>query len=116
MRAWQSHQEDSDARVLVQNWHNQDAIGGIPGPPAMGMVLGNGEIDHPRVLLGPGPKLLDLAARQRAACVQDAAIRAEQQYHLLRGLVETESRGRLASQQCLPVGIRETLAILVQLR
>ena len=116
MWAWQSHQERSDARVLVQHRCNQDAIGRIPGPPAMGVVLGSGEIDHLRVLLGHGPQLLDLAARQRAARVQDASIGTQQQHHLLRGLVETKSSERLATWQGLPVGLRELLAILVQLR
>ena len=70
IRALQSHQEGSDARVLVEHRRNQDAIGGIPGPPtppAMRVVLGNGEIDQFRVLLGPGLQLLDLAAYERTA-------------------------------------------------
>ena len=112
MWAWQSHQERSDARVLVQHRCNQDAIGRIPGPPAMGVVLGSGEIDHLRVLLGPDPQLLDLAARQRAARVQDASIGTQQQHHLLRGLVKTKSSEPLAIRQGLPVGLRELLARL----
>ena len=70
IRALQSHQQGSDARVLVQHRRNQDAVCGIPGPPAppvMGVVLGNGEIDQFRVLLSSGLQLLDLAARQRTA-------------------------------------------------
>src|SRR5437868_7624249 len=101
MRAWQSYQEGSDARVLVQHRHHQYAIGGIPGPPAMGVVLRNSEIDHPCVLLGPRLELLDQAACQRTTRVQDASTGTQQQYHLLRRLVEMECRGCLAIQHGL---------------
>src|SRR6266566_7697502 len=101
IRALQSHQQGSDARVLVQHRCNQDAIGAIhspPAPPVMGVILGNGEINHLRVLFSPGLELLDQAARQRAPRVQDASIWTQQQHHLLGGLVEMKSRGRLAIQ------------------
>ncbi len=85
---WQSHQESRDARILIQDRRNQDAIGGIVGPPAMGVALGNTEIEQPQVLFRPGLELLDQAARQRTARIQDASVRSQQQQHLLRGLVE----------------------------
>ncbi len=44
----------------------------------MGGVLGNGEIDHARALPSLALQLLDQAARQRTAHVQDTAIGIEQ--------------------------------------
>src|SRR6266849_4413344 len=103
MREWQPHQEVGDTRILVQHRRNQDAIGIISSPPAMGVTLRNGEVDDLRVLLGPGLELLDYASYQGTTRVKDASIGAEQKHHLLRGRVELERCERLAIQQGLLV-------------